>query len=42
MTTFAPVVQNVDRAIHWINLYPLDSAISLPNSYLLDSDLFNG
>ena len=42
MTTFAPVVQNVDRAIHCINLCPLDSAISLPNSYPLDSDLCDG
>ena len=30
----APVVQKVDRAIHWINLYPLDSAIGFPNTYL--------
>ena len=42
MTTFAPVVQNVDGAIHYVNLYPLDSAISLPNSYPLDSDLSDG
>ena len=38
----APVVQKVDNAIHWINLYPLDSAIGLPDSYLLDSDLSSG
>ena len=42
MTTFVPVVQNVDGAIHCINLYPQDSAISLPNSYPLDSDLCDG
>ena len=42
MTTFVPVVQNVDGATHCINLYPLDSAISLPNSYPLDSDLSDG
>ena len=42
MTIFAPVVQNVDGPIHCINLYPLDSAISLPNSYLLNSDLSDG
>ena len=29
----APVVRMVDNAIHWINLYPLDSAIGLPNTY---------
>ena len=34
-----PVVQKVDNAIHWISLYPLNSAIGSPNSYLLDSDL---
>ena len=35
----APIVQKVDNAIHWIDRYPLDSAIVCPNSYLLDSDL---
>ena len=35
----APVVQKVDNAIHWISLYPLNSAIGFPNSYLLDSNL---
>ena len=25
--------------IHWINLYPMDSAIGFSNTYLLDSDL---
>ena len=37
----APVVQKVDSANHWINLYPLDSAIFIgfPNTYPLDSDL---
>ena len=34
----APVVQRVDSAIHWINVYPLDNAIDFPNSYLLDID----
>jgi len=28
-----------DSATHQINLYPLDIAISFPNTYLLDSDL---
>ena len=27
----APLVQMADNAIHWINLYPLDSAIGFPN-----------
>ena len=38
----APVVQKVDNAIHRINLYSLDSAISFPNTYPLDSDLSGG
>ena len=35
----APVVQKVDNAIHWINLYPVDNAVfvSLIEIYLLDS-----
>ena len=36
LTIQAPVVQKVDKAIHWINLYPLDSAIGFPNTYPLD------
>ena len=32
---FAPVVQKVDCAILRINLYPVDSAISFPNTYPL-------
>ena len=35
----APVLQKVDSAIHWINHYPLDSAIGFPNTYSMDSDL---
>ena len=35
----APVVQKVDNAIRWINLYPLDSP---SNIYPLDSDLSPG
>ena len=35
----APVVEKVDSAIRWINLYPVDSAIGFPNTYQLDSDL---
>ena len=38
----APVVQKVDNAIQRINLYPVDSAIGLPNTYLLDSDISGG
>ena len=34
----APVVQTLDSAIHWINLYPVDSVISFPNTYPLVSD----
>ena len=37
-----PVVQRVDNAIQWINLYPEDTAIGFPNSYPLDSDLSDG
>ena len=37
----APVVQEVDSAIRWINLYLVDSAIGFPNTYPLDSDLSN-
>jgi len=36
------VVQKVDNAINWINLYPLKSAIGFPNTYLLDHDLSGG
>ena len=25
---------------HWIGLYPLDSAIGVPNTYMLDGDFF--
>ena len=38
----APVVQEVDSAIHRINQYPLDSEIGFPNTCPLDSDLFGG
>ena len=34
-----PVVRKMDSTIHWINHYPLDSAIDFPNTYLLDNDL---
>ena len=38
----ALVVQKMDKAIQWINLYPVDSAIGFPNTYPLDSDLSGG
>ena len=39
----APVVQKVDSAIHWINLYPVDSAIiGFSNVYPEDRDLSGG
>ena len=38
----APVVQEVDYAIHWTNLYPVDNAIGFSNTYPLDSVLFGG
>ena len=38
----APVVQKVDNAIQWINLYPVDSAIGFSNAYPPESDLFSG
>ena len=45
MVTFihqAPVVQKLDSAIHRINLYPLDNAISFRNTYPLGSDFSCG
>jgi len=38
----APVVQKVENAIQWINLYPMDSAIGFPNTYPLENDLSSG
>ena len=38
----APVVQTLDRAIHWINHYPLDNSIGFASVYPLDSDLSAG
>ena len=38
----ASVVQNVDIAIHWINLYPVGNPIGFPNTYPLDSNLSSG
>ena len=33
------VVQKVDNALRWINLYPVHTAIGFPNTYTLDGDL---
>ena len=41
-SVLASVVQKVDSAIHWINHYPVDNAISFRNFYSLDSDLSGG
>ena len=38
----APVVEALDSAIHRVRIYPLDSAIGFPNTYLLDKDLSGG
>ena len=38
----ASVVQAVDNAIQWKNLYPLDSTVSFLNTYPLHSDLPSG
>ena len=38
----APVVQTLDKAIQWINIYPVDGAIGFPNTYPLGSDLSDG
>ena len=35
-----PVVQKVDSAIHWINHYPVDNAISCRNTYPMDSNIY--
>ena len=32
-----PVVQTLDSAIQWMNIYSVDSAIDFPNTYPLDS-----
>ena len=36
------VVQKVDNALRWINLYPVHTAIGSPNTYTLDGDLSSG
>ena len=37
-----PVARNPENTIHWINLYPVDKAISFPNTYPLDGDFSVG
>jgi len=36
------VVQNVDKAIHQINHYPVESVVCFVNTCPLESDLFGG
>ena len=38
----APVLQRLDKTIHWINHYPADSVVCFVNIYPLDSDLSGG
>ena len=38
----ASFVQKVDNVINWLNLYPVDNVIGLPNTNPLDTDLSNG
>ena len=43
LTKFAlldPVIQKVNNAIHGINLYPLDNAIGVSDTYPLGSDIY--
>ena len=36
------VVQKVDNALRWINLYPVYTTIGSPNIYTLDGGLSSG
>ena len=42
LTDQAPVVQKLDSAIRWINLYSVDNTIRFSSTYVLDSDLSGG
>ena len=42
LVTLDPVVQKVDRAIHWINHYPVGNTMEFVNTYPLDSGLSGG
>lgn len=36
------VIRRVDNAVRWINLYPVERAVCIVNTYLPDSDLSGG
>ena len=38
----APIVQNVNNAIHWVNLHTMHGAIGFPSTHPLDSHLSGG
>ena len=38
----AQLFKNLDNAILWTNLYPVDSVNGFPNTYLLENDLSGG
>ena len=42
LINLASAAQNVEKAIHQINLYPLDNATGFPNTYPLNSNLSGG
>ena len=42
LPALTPVVQKLDNAIRWMNLYLVDKATGFPNAYPLDSDLYSG
>lgn len=39
ITDQAPVIKRVDKAIHWINFYPVDNTIASSNTYPLCSNI---
>ena len=39
-SNLAQVVQKVDNALRWINLYPVHTTIGFPNTYPLDSRIY--
>ena len=42
LPALTPVVQKLDNASRWMNLYLVDKATGFPNAYPLDSDLYSG
>ena len=42
VTDMTPIIQMADNTIHWINFYPADNAIVLPNTCPLHCDLSGG